>query len=47
MIQPGTVECVRVFEGYNITVLHRGTINSVPGEDLESNVVVVEPVVSC
>lgn len=43
--QPSTVEGVRVFEAHNITVLHRGTINSVLGEDLESDVVVVEPVV--
>ena len=47
MIQPGTVERVRVFEAYYVTILHRGTINSVPGEDLERDVVVGEPAVPC
>ena len=47
MIQPGTVEGVRIFEAHNITVLHRATITSIPWEDLESDAVVGEPVVPC
>lgn len=46
MVQPGTVESERIFEGHYVTILHRGTINSIPGEYLESDVVVGEPVVS-
>lgn len=44
-VQPGTVESVRVFEGHYITILDRGTISGIPGEDLESDVVVIEPIV--
>lgn len=43
IVQPGVVGCVRVFERHYVTILDRGTINSVPGEDLESDVVVTEP----
>ena len=43
IIQPGGSGAVWVFEGHDIVKLHRGTINSTPGEDLESKVVVVKP----
>lgn len=46
MVQPGAVIGVRVFEGHDITVLHRGTISSVPGKDLERYVIVDEPAVT-
>ena len=45
IIQPGGAEAVWVFEGHDIVKLHGGTINSTPGEDLESKVVVVKPVI--
>lgn len=47
VVQPGTVATVHVFEAHHIIVLHRGAINSVSGEDLESDPAVAEPVVSC
>ena len=46
VVQPVRSVAVRVFETHNIIKLHWGPINSVPGEDLESEVVVVEPAVS-
>ena len=46
VIQPGAVVGVGVFEGHDITVLHRSTISSVPGKDLERYVIVVEPAVT-
>ena len=45
-VQPGTVKSVWVFEGHDITILHRSTISGVLGKDLERYVVIVEPVVS-
>lgn len=45
VIQPGGSGAKWVFEGHDIVKLHWGTINSTPGEDLKSEVVVVKPVV--
>ena len=45
-VQPGTVKSVRVFEGHDITVLHRSTISGVLGKDLKRYVIVDEPLVS-
>ena len=45
--QPGAVGTVRVFEAHYITVLHRCTIISVLGVDLEGRVGIGQPGASC
>ena len=45
--QPGAVGTVREFEAHHITILHRGTIISVPGVDLKGNVRIAQPGASC
>ena len=45
--QPGTVRTVRVFEAHHVTILHRSPIISVLGVDLESDVRIGQPVISC
>lgn len=44
--QPGAAIGVWVFEGHDITVLHRGTISSIPRKDLKRYVIVGEPAVT-
>ena len=46
VVQPVTSVAVRVSETHNVIKLHWGPINSVPREDLESEVLVVKPAVS-
>ncbi len=45
--QPGAVAGVREFQAHHITVLHRGSISSVLGVDLESGVRIGQPCASC
>jgi len=47
MSQPGTVRTVREFEAHHVTILHRAPIISVLGVDLESDVRIGQPVISC
>ena len=46
VVQPGVVRAIRVLKADHITILHRGTIHCVSGKDLESGVIVAQPVVS-
>ena len=46
VVQPVTVATKHVLEAHHISVLHRVTINSVSGEDLECEPTVTEPAVS-
>lgn len=47
MSQPGAVWTVRVFETHHVTILHRDPIICVPGVDLEGDVGIDQPGVSC
>ena len=46
VVKPVTTTSKRVFEAHHVTILHWGTINSVPGENLESVVDVGQPQIS-
>lgn len=46
VIEPITVATIWVFQPHDVTILQRGSINSVTGEDPESEPHIVKPVVS-